>query len=85
MTMPPDSGVPAPPAVEALVDLTAFRGLEYTDAKASVIAAFDRDYFTTLYAAARGNVSEMARRSGMERNHIRAKLRALGLHKGGGR
>jgi DNA-binding NtrC family response regulator len=53
----------------------------FSEAKRSALTAFERDYFTNLSAAAKGNVSEMARQSGMERHHVRAYLRKYGLDK----
>lgn len=53
----------------------------YGEAKRSAISAFESKYFSDLFRATSGNVSEMARRSGMERHHIRPFLRKLGLAK----
>jgi DNA-binding NtrC family response regulator len=53
----------------------------YSEAKKAALTAFDREYFTNLAASAAGNVSEMARQSGMERHHVRAYLRKLGIEK----
>jgi DNA-binding NtrC family response regulator len=47
----------------------------FQDAKQDVLSAFTRDYFVHLAREARGNVSEMARRAGMERAHVRAYLK----------
>jgi DNA-binding NtrC family response regulator len=66
----PQEGVPSQPS-------TAF-----TEAKRAAVAGFEREYFTTLARKAKGNVSEMARRSGMERHHVRAYLRKYGVDKG---
>jgi len=54
----------------------------FAEAKRSSIASFERDYFTQLSRAAKGNVSERARQSGMERHHVRAYLRKYGIEKG---
>ena len=54
----------------------------FSEAKRSAIAGFEREYFTTLARRAKGNVSEMARQSGMERHHVRAYLRKYGVDKG---
>jgi DNA-binding NtrC family response regulator len=54
----------------------------FSEAKRSALMGFEREYFTNLSAAAKGNVSEMARQSGMERHHIRAYLRKYGIEKG---
>jgi DNA-binding NtrC family response regulator len=53
-------------------------GLErrpFQDAKREVLARFAKEYFTRLAEEARGNVSEMARRAGMERAHVRTYLK----------
>lgn len=53
----------------------------FGDAKRSALTAFEREYFVHLAAASRGNVSEMARASGLERHHVRAYLRKYGVEK----
>jgi DNA-binding NtrC family response regulator len=53
----------------------------FAEAKRGAIATFERDYFTQLARGAKGNVSEMARQSGMERHHVRAYLRKYGIEK----
>jgi DNA-binding NtrC family response regulator len=54
----------------------------FAEAKRSAISSFERDYFAQLSRGAKGNVSEMARQSGMERHHVRAYLRKYGIEKG---
>jgi len=54
----------------------------FAEAKRNAIAAFEKDYFRDLSKGAKGNVSEMARQSGMERHHVRAYLRKYGIEKG---
>jgi DNA-binding NtrC family response regulator len=54
----------------------------FSEAKRRAIAAFEKSYFVDLSKRAKGNISEMARRSGMERHHVRAYLRKYGLDKG---
>src|SRR5262249_32063099 len=54
----------------------------FSEAKRQAIAGFEREYFTSLARGAKGNVSEMARQSGMERHHVRAYLRKYGIEKG---
>ncbi|MBS2012180.1 MAG: sigma-54-dependent Fis family transcriptional regulator, partial [Deltaproteobacteria bacterium] len=54
----------------------------FAEAKRGAIAAFEKDYFAQLSKGAKGNVSEMARQSGMERHHVRAYLRKYGIEKG---
>jgi DNA-binding NtrC family response regulator len=58
------------PADSARAPVTAF-----AEGKRRALLEFERGYFATLHEAAAGNVSEMARRSGMERHHVRAYLR----------
>ena len=50
-------------------------GTAFSRAKRAAIGAFEREYFTGLAKRCKGNVSEMARQSGMERHHVRAYLR----------
>jgi DNA-binding NtrC family response regulator len=54
-------------------------GTAFGEAKRSAIASFEREYFTGLARRCKGNVSEMARQSGMERHHVRAYLRKHGI------
>jgi DNA-binding NtrC family response regulator len=62
----------------------SLKGRPFQEAKREVLARFERDYFAALSEDARGNVSEMARRAGMERAHVRAYLRrhAIGAKPG---
>lgn len=55
------------------------KGRQFQEAKRDVLARFERDYFAVLFDEAKGNVSEMARRAGMERAHVRAYLRRHGI------
>jgi DNA-binding NtrC family response regulator len=50
-------------------------------AKRAAISAFEREYFAGLAKRCKGNVSEMARQSGMERHHVRAYLRKYDIDK----
>jgi transcriptional regulator with GAF, ATPase, and Fis domain len=52
---------------------------EFAKAKREAVEAFERAYFAELHEATKGNVSEMARRSGMQRHHVKRYLRKLGL------
>jgi DNA-binding NtrC family response regulator len=47
----------------------------FQDAKREVLAQFAKEYFMHLAQEAKGNVSEMARRAGMERAHVRTYLK----------
>jgi DNA-binding NtrC family response regulator len=57
----------------------SLKGRQFQEAKREVLTRFERDYFAALSEEARGNVSEMARRAGMERAHVRAYLRRHGI------
>ena len=57
----------------------SMKGRQFQDAKREVLTKFERDYFAALAEEAKGNVSEMARRAGMERAHVRAYLRRHGI------
>ncbi len=50
-------------------------------AKRVAIGAFEREYFSGLAKRCKGNVSEMARQSGIERHHVRAYLRKYDIDK----
>ena len=53
--------------------------LPFQDAKREVLARFSEEYFARLAEESKGNVSEMARRAGMERAHVRAYLKRHGI------
>jgi DNA-binding NtrC family response regulator len=50
-------------------------GLAYSEAKTE----FKRRYYTALYGACRGNVTQIAKRAGMQRKSVREALRSIGL------
>ncbi|HZU82997.1 MAG TPA: sigma 54-interacting transcriptional regulator [Polyangiaceae bacterium] len=67
---------------EAAVDpARAERGTAFSESKRVAISTFEREYFTGLAKRCKGNVSEMARQSGMERHHVRAYLRKYRIDK----
>jgi DNA-binding NtrC family response regulator len=77
--LPPDAEsleAVLPPAAERE---SAGPATAFWEAKRAAIADFERQYFSQLWEATKGNVSEMARRSGMERHHVRAYLKKLGI------
>ncbi|MCA9585198.1 MAG: sigma 54-dependent Fis family transcriptional regulator [Myxococcales bacterium] len=76
LTLARDGGGSGASGAEPMRAHTAFG-----EAKRTAVASFERDYFTSLARAAQGNVSEMARQSGMERHHVRAYLRKYGIDK----
>jgi len=63
----------------AASESTPTRGRTFQDAKREVLARFEREYFTALYAECNGNVSEIGRRAAMERAHVRGYLRRHGI------
>jgi DNA-binding NtrC family response regulator len=63
----------------AASESTPVRGRTFQDAKREVLARFEREYFTALYAECNGNVSEIGRRAAMERAHVRGYLRRHGI------
>ncbi|WP_437595214.1 sigma 54-interacting transcriptional regulator [Sorangium sp. So ce590] len=76
-----------PPGAEAIAAILPLEGgsdvvaptSAFGEAKRSAVAAFEQRYFSELIRATSGNVSEMARRAGMERHHVRMFLRKHGL------
>ena len=78
-----------PDAIDDVLTLSRGDGAEpprhahtaFAEAKRTAVASFERDYFSSLARASKGNVSEMARQSGMERHHVRAYLRKYGIDK----
>ena len=67
------------PMSSAASESTPTRGRTFQDAKRDVLARFEREYFTALYAECNGNVSEIGRRAAMERAHVRGYLRRHGI------
>lgn len=67
------------PLTTSAAESTPTRGRTFQDAKREVLAKFERDYFTALYAECSGNVSEIGRRAAMERAHVRGYLRRHGI------
>jgi DNA-binding NtrC family response regulator len=78
LTETPAPGSPAPLGGGA-ASFGSLKGRQFQDAKRDVLTRFERDYFAALAEEAKGNVSEMARRAGMERAHVRAYLRRHGI------
>src|ERR1700722_1701050 len=67
------------PLVTSAAESAPTRGRTFQDAKREVLARFEREYFTALYAECTGNVSEIGRRAAMERAHVRGYLRRHGI------
>jgi DNA-binding NtrC family response regulator len=51
----------------------------FRQSRRTTIQQFERAYFEQLTRQCEGNVSEMARRSGLERSHVRRYLKKMGL------
>jgi DNA-binding NtrC family response regulator len=76
-----------PPGAEAVAAMLPLEGggdvvaptSAFGEAKRGAVAAFEQRYFSDLVRATGGNVSEMARRAGMERHHVRMFLKKYGL------
>lgn len=66
--------LPTPPPLPKSSEATTFR-----DAKQEVLHRFEYEYFARLYHETSGNISEMARRSDIERAHVRMYLRRHGI------
>lgn len=54
----------------------------FVSMKADAMSKFERAYFESLNQACEGNVSEMSRRSGLARHHVRQYLRKFALGSG---
>jgi DNA-binding NtrC family response regulator len=67
------------PLTSTVSEQTPTRGRTFQDAKREVLARFEKDYFTALFAECSGNVSEIGRRAAMERAHVRGYLRRHGI------
>jgi len=59
----------------ASVDLDA----SYREAKAKALASFERRYFTQLRESTQANVSEAARRAGLDRSNFRRAIKRAGI------
>jgi DNA-binding NtrC family response regulator len=64
-------------------DIAPMRARTFQDAKREVLARFEREYFSALFAECAGNVSEIGRRAAMERAHVRGYLRRHGIGQAG--
>jgi len=70
-----DRAAAAAPAIEPAID----HAVPFHDAKARLVDAWERQYLAALLAAAEGNVSLAARRSGLHRVHLHRLLKKHGL------
>ncbi len=79
-----DSLLPDSVSLDTLLPLATGRAIAgphtpFAQAKREAVAAFEHQYCRSLFDATQGNISEMARRSGMERHHVRGYLKKLGI------
>ena len=72
------ASIPPPPPPSSS---NGARSVLFRDAKQDALARFERDYFSRLVQETNGNISEIARRAGIERAHVRMYLRRHGLSK----
>jgi DNA-binding NtrC family response regulator len=76
-----------PPGAESIASMLPLEGggdvvtptSPFGEAKRAAVASFEAHYFGELARMTNGNVSEMSRRSGMERHHVRAFLKKYNL------
>jgi DNA-binding NtrC family response regulator len=78
------SGIAPPVVVDASaehgggalgVDLTVLADLPYAEAKKRLLAHFDEEYTSGLLKMTSGNMSEAARRAGLDRSNFRRLLK----------
>ena len=55
----------------------------FSEAKAELVARFERDYLKDLLLRAGNNISQAARISGIDRKHLYRLLESAGLHQPG--
>lgn len=68
--------------MDALVDTLGLAGMGYPDAKKRVLAEFNDAYVGALLASTSGNMSEAARRSGLDRSNFRRLVRTTSVDGG---
>ncbi len=68
-----------PATMPALVQATRLAETPYADAKKRVLAEFNEAYVAALLQAAGGNMSEAARRSGLDRSNFRRLVRSTSV------
>jgi two-component system, NtrC family, response regulator HydG len=64
-------------------ELAVRADLPFADAKQAIVHAFERRYLRDAFARAGGNVTQLARETGLDRKHARTLLRKHGLLDGG--
>jgi len=73
------SGAPRPASSKPVVPVADFRDLPFRTAKSRALAAFEKTYFQALLDECSGNVSEAARRAGLDRSNFRRAARRAGI------
>ena len=68
-----------PRTMDALVETLGLAGMGYPDAKKRVLAEFNDAYVGALLASTSGNMSEAARRSGLDRSNFRRLVRTTSV------
>ena len=71
-----------PRTMEALVETLGLGAMGYPDAKKRVLAEFNDAYVGALLASTSGNMSEAARRSGLDRSNFRRLVRTTSIDAG---
>ncbi len=68
--------------MDGIVDTLGLAAMGYPDAKKRVLAEFNDAYVGALLASAGGNLSEAARRSGLDRSNFRRLVRTTSVDAG---
>ncbi len=71
-----------PRTMDALVETLGLAGVGYPDAKKRMLAEFNDAYVGALLASTSGNMSEAARRSGLDRSNFRRLVRTTSVDAG---
>jgi DNA-binding NtrC family response regulator len=78
--LPPALDAGTPPSVRGgSAHLNAYAELPFRDAKARALASFEQAYFRAVLERADGNVSEAARKAGLDRSNFRRAARRAGV------
>jgi two-component system response regulator HydG len=76
------AGATSPKTMDDLVSALGLGGMGYPDAKKRVLAEFNDAYVGALLRATNGNMSEAARRSGLDRSNFRRLVRTTSVDVG---
>jgi two-component system response regulator AtoC len=78
----PEPQQPAPSSVTSLVETLGLSQIAYAEAKKRMLADFNDAYVGALLRASSGNMSEAARRSGLDRSNFRRLVRSTSVDPG---